>query len=590
MLQPLLVQPDDRREPLDPPLAPLPQLHLAGGALDEVAPLVDPAPAQDHLAAELARHLDVSGVAVADQEHRALDRTEQLHRGLGAARGVDVVIDGILADRYPQPRAPRTAGLAQRLDAPAGLVAVAHRHPVLMGEDRLGERREQRQEAPHAARQRPRRDRQPLVGHPRRDLTQGPEAGKALVEDARPDAGPVGRPGEQPRRRGRDRLRGRGWAVAAPAVARTHDPADMGLDRDLDDRRGTLAVGDIGLAAAGTYERVRRRLLPFLLLLERRPRGAAVTGRAVLLAAFALRARRLPLLAPAPEDRLRQHRPGRTELHNPGFQSRAPGAQGLHLLAQPLVRPALPSDLLAQRPDGPVPRAHRPEDSGEQGTFGKLGLQPLLLPGGRQQGHSQMPDPPFQRPGAVRPDPEAGHRLAESVDLVVQPQEPVPEIRQRCQLAAQPVIIPVPPTDLPVQPVSPLPRPFQRLAQPGVQPRRIAGLLRLLNRLVKLVPALLEARRQRNRPATRIPFRPEQGLAARLRRIRAGFCPFEQGPPVARLPRGRRPKSAIRPARRRHRRKILWHRHARDDSESPAPLPVSRRASRYDRRPPPIAA
>ena len=48
MLQPLLVQPDDRRKPLDPSLAPLPQLRLASRTLDEVAPLVDPAPAQDY--------------------------------------------------------------------------------------------------------------------------------------------------------------------------------------------------------------------------------------------------------------------------------------------------------------------------------------------------------------------------------------------------------------------------------------------------------------------------------------------------------------------------------------------------------------
>ena len=251
-------------------------MDLSGRTLDEVAPLVHPAPAQNHLAVELARHLSVGGVAVADQEHDALDRTEQLHRDLGAARGVDEEVDRVGADRDPQPRAPRAAGLAQRLDAPAGLVAVAHRHLVLVREDRLGEGFEQRQEAGHAAGHRPRRDCQPLVRQPRRDTTQGPEAGKTLEEDARPDGGPTGRPGEQPWHRWRRHLQGRGRTVATPAVAGTDDSADVGLDLDLDDGRGKLAIGDIGLPATGTDARVLRRIVPFLLLLERRPLGAAV--------------------------------------------------------------------------------------------------------------------------------------------------------------------------------------------------------------------------------------------------------------------------------------------------------------------------
>ena len=80
MLQPFPVQPAERREPLDPSLAPSPQLHLVGGALDEVAPLADPAAVQDHLAVGPVRHLHVGDAAVADQERRAFDRTERLRR------------------------------------------------------------------------------------------------------------------------------------------------------------------------------------------------------------------------------------------------------------------------------------------------------------------------------------------------------------------------------------------------------------------------------------------------------------------------------------------------------------------------------
>ena len=46
MLQPFVVQPVDRRDPLDPSFAPMRQRLLAGRALDEVAPLVSPAPAE----------------------------------------------------------------------------------------------------------------------------------------------------------------------------------------------------------------------------------------------------------------------------------------------------------------------------------------------------------------------------------------------------------------------------------------------------------------------------------------------------------------------------------------------------------------
>ena len=76
---------------------------------------------------------------------------------LGAARGVDVEVDRIVAHRGPQPGAAGAVRLAQRLDAPAGLVAMTHRRRVLVRADRLVERLEQRQEAGHAVGQRSRR-------------------------------------------------------------------------------------------------------------------------------------------------------------------------------------------------------------------------------------------------------------------------------------------------------------------------------------------------------------------------------------------------------------------------------------------------
>ena len=43
LFQPRLAQPEDLRDPLDPSLAPLGQLHLAGRALDKISPYVTPA-------------------------------------------------------------------------------------------------------------------------------------------------------------------------------------------------------------------------------------------------------------------------------------------------------------------------------------------------------------------------------------------------------------------------------------------------------------------------------------------------------------------------------------------------------------------
>ena len=155
----------------------------------------------------------------------------------------------------PKPGAARPAFLTICLNAPCRLVGVAQRRGVLVREDRLGQGLEQRHEALDAVGQRPRRDRQPHVGEPRRDPMQGTAADEAFVEHARPDADPVGRGVEQPRHRRRGHVARRGRALATPAPAGPDDGVLVGLDIDLEQSGAPLAVGGIGLAAARTYAR-----------------------------------------------------------------------------------------------------------------------------------------------------------------------------------------------------------------------------------------------------------------------------------------------------------------------------------------------
>ena len=221
---------------------------------------------------------------------------------------------------------------------------MAQRRLVLMREDRLGHRLEQRHEALQSVGQRPGRDRQPLVGQPRGNAVQGPQAGTVLEQEACPEADPVGRVGEQPRHRGRRHFQGRRCAVAIPAPPGTDDPACVGLDFDLDDGRGTLAVRHVGLRATGTHARIGGRVVLFGALLEPGPLRAAMTGGAALLAALAPGAWLLLLLALAAVECLRQHAPSRAKPGKLPFQALGPGLRGLHRLAQP-------GDLHAQRHD-----------------------------------------------------------------------------------------------------------------------------------------------------------------------------------------------------------------------------------------------
>ena len=105
-------------------------------------------------------------------ERRGL--AEQLGRRRGAARGIDVEVRRIHGDRGPQPGARRTVRLFQRLDSPTGLVAVADRRLVLVIEDGLSQRLEQRHEPRHTVAQRTGGHRQALLAQPPRNPVQRP--------------------------------------------------------------------------------------------------------------------------------------------------------------------------------------------------------------------------------------------------------------------------------------------------------------------------------------------------------------------------------------------------------------------------------
>ena len=174
---------------------------------------------------------------------------------------------------------------------------------------------------------------------------------------ARPEGDSVGRAPEQPRHRRRRDLDRRGRALAGPAPARAADHALVGLDLDLDEGRFLDAVRRVGLPALGARARLRRRGVDFGALLESGPLGAAVAGRAALLAALALRARLVLLLALAAEQLPRQHGPGRTQPGKLGFQRLDPAPRSLDGFAQPGILPGqrLDRGLLAPRPaQGPA--------------------------------------------------------------------------------------------------------------------------------------------------------------------------------------------------------------------------------------------
>jgi len=100
------------------------------------------------------------------------------------------------------------------------------------------------------------------------------------------------------------------------------------------------------------FARLRRRGERFRPLLESGTPGAAMAGRAVLLAALALRTRLVLLLALATVEPLRQHRPGRAQPGKLGLQRPDPAPRTLRLPVQTGVLPGQRPDrrLLAPRP------------------------------------------------------------------------------------------------------------------------------------------------------------------------------------------------------------------------------------------------
>ena len=168
---------------------------------------------------------------------------------------------------------------------------------------------------------------------------QGTAADEALEQNADPHADPVGRGVEQPRLRRRRHFPGRGRAVATAAPAGPDDSAFVGLDLDLDDGRDPLAVGDVGLPAAGTRARILRRVALLGAFPELGTLHAAMANSAGLLAALAPGARFGLPLALASEQ---------------APSTRRTGSHGASQARLPASRRAMP--VPPSRPSGPAPR------------------------------------------------------------------------------------------------------------------------------------------------------------------------------------------------------------------------------------------
>ena len=225
LFQPRPVQPVKPRDAPGPAPLPLRRRLVAGRALDEIPARMRPTERERHKPRRVLGQFLVGAVPVANQDRARGGVAEQPRRRRGAARGIDMEADRVLADPDPQPRAARPAGLAERPDAPGRLVAPAQPRLVPAREDGRRERLEQRREAPRAVGRRPRRDRQPLAGQPVGDPVEGPKTRIALAREPRPHAGPAGRVREQARHRRRRDFRRRGGAIAASAPARARDHA-----------------------------------------------------------------------------------------------------------------------------------------------------------------------------------------------------------------------------------------------------------------------------------------------------------------------------------------------------------------------------
>ena len=336
---------------------------------------------------------------------------------------------------------------------------MAQRRAVVVREDRVGHRLEQRHEAGHAAGQRARRDRQSLVGQPCANAVQGTQARIVLEEEARPDAGPVRRVGEQPWHGGCRHLHGRRRALARPAPARAADHTPVGPDLDLDEGGLLGAVGRIGAPASATHARIGRRVMLFRAFFETGPLGAAMAASAGLPASPTPGTWRLLPLALAAEQRLRQHRTGRAKLRQPGFQLPDPPLRCLHGLAETGLLPDQRPDrgLLAPRSAerlaqlGVGARQRLRQRLPDRAQLGQLGLRPLPSGLRRLHGLAQPSDLAgrrlrtpclgrAQQPGSQAPLRGFGdlQRMAQCSDLVGQRPNRILPVAQSRQLAVDP--------------------------------------------------------------------------------------------------------------------------------------------------------
>ena len=201
----------------------------------------------------------------------------------------------------------------------------------------------------------------------------------------------------------------------------------MRPDLDLDQRRPLCADRRVGLAAARTPARLVRRVVFLDAFLEPGLRGAAVARGAVALAARASGARLVLPLAPAPVQRLRQHRPGRAQLRDLRLLRPGPAAQSPHGSPQPrvLVRQspqrALPAPRPSQRPAQFGVRHRRRHRPRRVHRAKDTVLQLLLHRLGALQRMAQIPGLVGQRPDPLRLVPQAPRHVVVAHGVVEDP-------------------------------------------------------------------------------------------------------------------------------------------------------------------------
>ena len=264
--------------------------------------------------------------------------------------------------------------------------------------------------------------------------------------------------------------------------------------------------------ATGTRTRIGRRILHFGAFFEPGPLAAAMAGRAALLAAPTPGARRLLLLALAPEQRLRQHRPGRVKLRELRFQR-------LEAVPRCLRGPAQTGVLPGQFVDRGLLAPRSSQELAQLSVFGARRERPRRLGRAQQPGLQAF----LRGLGSLQ-------RVAQPADVVGQRPDPVLLIAQFPRAVMQPHGLVQQPTQGVVLGVR-----LDEQSPVKLAHLVVAGFLRLLDCRLQLAPRCLEARLPRTRITTGGHFRPPQLLRARFRHLRPRPFPFIQQPPVAPL-------------------------------------------------------